>query len=59
MGRLHKGDAGNGLFVQITADDPRDATIPDQAGETGSSPSFGVPGQARAPGDRQALLDAG
>jgi len=27
-GQLHKGDAGRGLFIQLTADDERDAPIP-------------------------------
>jgi len=58
-GQLHKGDAGNGLFVQITADDARDAPIPDEAGRPESSLSFGVLKEAQALGDRQALLDAG
>jgi hypothetical protein len=31
-GQLHKDDAGNGLFIQFTADDPRDAPIPNEAG---------------------------
>src|SRR5215210_611986 len=31
-GQLHKGDSGNGLFVQFTADNARDADIPDEAG---------------------------
>ena len=31
-GQLHKGDAGNGLFIQFTADSPQDAPIPDEAG---------------------------
>lgn len=58
-GQLHKGDAGNGPFVQITADSERDATMPDEAGEAGSSLSFGVLEEAQALGDRQALLEAG
>jgi transaldolase / glucose-6-phosphate isomerase len=58
-GQLHKGDAGNGLFVQLTADHPRDADIPDEAGAPRSSLSFGVLIDAQALGDRQALLDAG
>jgi len=58
-GQLHKGDAGNGLFIQLTADDPRDASIPDQAGSPGSTMTFGVLKMAQALGDRQALLDAG
>ena len=58
-GQLHKGDAGNGLFVQITADHPRNAAIPEEAGQPESSLSFGVLIDAQALGDRQALLDAG
>jgi hypothetical protein len=58
-GQLHKGDAGNGLFVQFTSDDPRDAPIPDEAGAPESSISFGVLKEAQAQGDRRALLDAG
>jgi len=58
-GQLHKGDAGNGLFIQFTADMPEDAAIPDKAGEEKSSISFGVLKMAQALGDRQALLDAG
>ncbi len=58
-GQLHKGDAGRGLFVQITADHGRDAPIPDEAGAPGSSLSFGVLLDAQALGDRQALLEAG
>jgi glucose-6-phosphate isomerase len=58
-GQLHKGDAGNGLFFQFTADDERDAPIPDEAGTPGSSLTFGVLEEAQSLGDRQALLDAG
>jgi hypothetical protein len=58
-GQLHKGDAGNGLFIQLTADDPRDAPIPDEAGAPASSITFGVLKTAQALGDRQALLDVG
>ncbi|UCC61784.1 MAG: hypothetical protein JSV36_13405, partial [Anaerolineae bacterium] len=58
-GQLHKGDAGNGLFVQFTADDPRDVPIPDEAGFPESSITFGLLKAAQALGDRQALLDAG
>lgn len=58
-GQLHKGDAGNGLFVQFTADNARDADIPDEAGKPESALSFGVLEEAQALGDRQALLDAG
>jgi len=56
-GQLHKGDAGNGLFIQITSDYPEDAGIPDKPGEAGSAMTFGVLALAQALGDRQALLD--
>ncbi len=58
-GQLHKGDAGNGLFIQFTADALRDAPIPDEAGAPESSITFGVLKMAQAQGDYQALLDAG
>ncbi|MFQ5605453.1 MAG: glucose-6-phosphate isomerase [bacterium] len=58
-GQLHKGDAGNGLFIQITADSLEDVDIPDKAGAEASSISFGVLKLAQALGDRRALLDAG
>ena len=58
-GQLHKGDAGRGLFIQFTADDPEDVPIPDEAGSPASSITFGVLKMAQALGDRQALLDAG
>ncbi len=56
-GQLHKGDGGNGLFLQLTADMPADAAIPDTAGESASAMSFAVLRDAQALGDRQALLD--
>ncbi len=56
-GQLHKGDAGNGLFVQFLATMPRDADIPDTAGEDASAMSFGTLKEAQALGDRTALLD--
>jgi transaldolase/glucose-6-phosphate isomerase len=58
-GQLHKGDAGNGLFIQFTADDERDIPIPDEAGSPDSSMTFGVLKAAQTMGDRQALLDRG
>ena len=45
--------------MQLTADHPRDAAIPGEAGQPGSSLSFGVLIDAQALGDRQALFDAG
>ena len=58
-GQLHKGDAGRGLFIQLTADDERDAPIPDEIGSGNSSVSFSVLKRAQAMGDRKALLNAG
>jgi glucose-6-phosphate isomerase len=58
-GQLHKGDAGYGLFIQFTADDPRDAPIPDELGRPESALTFGILKQAQVSGDRQALLNAG
>ncbi|MEW5989433.1 MAG: hypothetical protein AB1791_22630, partial [Chloroflexota bacterium] len=58
-GQLHKGDGGNGLFIQFTADNAEDAPIPDEPGHPASSMTFGVLKAAQALGDRQALLDNG
>jgi len=58
-GQLHKGDGGRGVFLQLTADDPRDVFIPDEMGQPGSSVTFGVLKAAQALGDRQALRNAG
>jgi glucose-6-phosphate isomerase len=56
-GQLHKGDGGNGLFIQILADAAEDVPIPDNAGEEKSSISFGTLIKAQSLGDRQALID--
>ncbi len=58
-GQLHKGDAGNGLFIQFTADDAHDVPIPNTAGSTESVITFSVLKRAQALGDAQALKDAG
>jgi len=58
-GQLHKGDAGKGLFIQLTAEAERDAAIPDEAGRPETSISFAVLEMAQAYGDRQALREAG
>jgi len=58
-GQLHKGDAGRGLFLHLTADDPCDLDIPEEAGSLESSMTFGVLKAAQAIGDRQALIDRG
>lgn len=56
-GQLHKGDAGNGLFIQFTSGIKEDAAIPDEAGKTESSISFGVLISAQSLGDYHALVD--
>ncbi len=56
-GQLHKGDRGNGLFIQLTSDASRDIKIPDEAGSPESSISFGVLKMAQVLGDKRALQD--
>ncbi|MBD3367522.1 MAG: hypothetical protein GF405_05025, partial [Candidatus Eisenbacteria bacterium] len=58
-GQLHKGDAGKGLFFQITADHAEDVPIPDDPGSKSCTLSFGTLIDAQAMGDMQALEDAG
>ncbi len=57
-GQLHKGDGGNGLFLQFTSESDEDIPIPDRAGEPGSSIGFNVLKMAQALGDFQALREA-
>jgi glucose-6-phosphate isomerase len=58
-GQLHKGDGGNGLFIQILSNITEDVPIPDEAGSSKSAMSFGVLINAQALGDSQALTDNG
>ncbi len=58
-GQLHKGDAGRGLFVQITAPDREDLPIPDGMDRDESTLTFGALKAAQAAGDRAALARAG
>lgn len=58
-GQLHKGDSGNGIFLQIVSEPKEDIEIPDSAGNSKSSLSFGTLMKAQYLGDRSALLDAG
>jgi glucose-6-phosphate isomerase len=57
-GQLHKGDRGNGLFIQLISKTETDLDIPDQPGSEGSVITFGVLKQAQAIGDAQALRQA-
>ncbi len=52
-GQIHKGGPAKGLYIQITADDPEDVTIP------GEAYSFGVLKSAQAQGDYEALKKRG
>ncbi|MEK7306973.1 MAG: hypothetical protein AAB014_04985, partial [Nitrospirota bacterium] len=52
-GQLHKGGAGNGLFLQITADDQEDIQIP------GETYTFGNLKSAQAMGDFYSLTSRG
>ncbi|MGD9590177.1 MAG: bifunctional transaldolase/phosoglucose isomerase [Pyrinomonadaceae bacterium] len=52
-GQAYKGGPDNGVFLQITADDPVDLPVP------GQKYSFGIVESAQARGDFQVLLDRG
>jgi len=58
-GQLHKGDGGNGLFVQITTEPLQDLPIPDDPVSARASLTFGALKMAQALGDAQALQGAG
>ncbi|MCP5097634.1 MAG: hypothetical protein GY943_18965 [Chloroflexi bacterium] len=57
-GQLHKGDGGNGIFIQLTSDPVADIDIPDEAGKPESTMTFGVLKMSQALGDGAALLEA-
>lgn len=56
-GQLHKG-GGAARFIQLTANDAYDVPIPDEAGRSASSISFGMLKAAQVLGDRKALREA-
>jgi hypothetical protein len=56
-GQLHKGDGGNGLFIQFTSDSADTVPIPETAGDDDSSITFNVLILAQALGDGMALRD--
>jgi glucose-6-phosphate isomerase len=58
-GQLHKGDAGRGLFIQLTGDDAFDLPIPEGPDRTDSFMTFGQLKAAQAAADRQALTELG
>jgi len=57
-GQLHKGDAGRGLFIQLTSEARIDVPIPEVDGVRPAS-SFGALFSAQARGDRMALRERG
>ena len=57
-GQLHKGDAGRGLFIQLTSEAKTDVSIPEVDGVRPAS-SFGALFSAQAWGDRMALREGG
>lgn len=59
VGQLHKGDAGHGLFIQMTSENKSDLDIPDALCKPDSSLTFGELKAAQAEADRQALMDKG
>jgi len=56
-GQLHKGDGGNGLFIQLISKNKSDFDIPEEPLSENSSFTFGVLVSAQSLGDRQALLN--
>ena len=58
-GQLHKGDSGEGFFIQIVSDNENDLRIPDDVGSVESAFSFGVLKMAQATGDFRSLDEAG
>lgn len=57
-GQLHKGDSGNGLFIQFTSDPQTDLPIPENGGLEKGGLTFGVLKMAQALGDGRALQAA-
>ncbi|MEL7644851.1 MAG: bifunctional transaldolase/phosoglucose isomerase [Anaerolineaceae bacterium] len=58
-GQLHKGDAGKGLFIQLTNTIDSDVIIPDIAGKESGKIHFGTLKTAQVLGDFDALKNAG
>ncbi len=54
-GQLHKGDFGEGFFIQIVSDNANDLPIPDDLGSAESVFSFGILKAAQATGDFKSL----
>ena len=57
-GQLHKGDGGEGIFLQLLDSPKNDLPIPEQADSDSSEISFGTLIRAQALGDAEALREA-
>ena len=57
-GQLHKGDGGQGVFIQLVSDAVEDVGIPDEAGQPAAAMGFNVLKKAQALGDARALRAA-
>ncbi len=58
-GQLHKGDGGNGIFIQFTDRPTENLPIPNELGSEKSDMTFDVLIQAQSLGDREALISKG
>jgi glucose-6-phosphate isomerase len=58
-GQLHKGDLGNGIFIQFTDKPNYNLSIPDNPKSKKSGITFDVLVQAQGLGDREALVSKG
>ncbi|MGD2158190.1 MAG: bifunctional transaldolase/phosoglucose isomerase [Anaerolineales bacterium] len=58
-GQLHKGDNGEGIFIQFTSEEIEDIPIPEEAGNEDSSITFGTLMMTQALGDAKALENEG
>ncbi len=55
VGQMHKGDRGNGLFIQFVADSVPDVFVPNRIGQPEASLSFGELSRLQAALEAQAL----
>ena len=58
-GQLHKGDSGEGFFIQIVSHNASDLRIPDNINSAESVFSFGILKMAQATGDFKSLDEKG
>ena len=58
-GQLHKGDSGEGFFIQVVSRNANDLRIPDDVDSPESAFSFGILKMAQATGDFKSLNEKG